>query len=99
LLYVFNTDEDYHFYLDKLQNSARKHQYDIHAYVLMTNSCAFADYYSYRGWHFQHLLYLVLSHSTDKRQAAYRDLYERHFDEKTLEEVSASINKAWVLGE
>jgi len=34
---IFNADEDYHFYLDKLQDAAKKHQCDIHAYVLMTN--------------------------------------------------------------
>jgi len=34
---IFNADEDYRFYLDKLTDAARKHQCDIHAYVLMTN--------------------------------------------------------------
>ena len=34
---VFNADEDYRFFLDKLHNAAKKHQCDIHAYVLMTN--------------------------------------------------------------
>ncbi|TQV64184.1 MAG: hypothetical protein FNT29_05525 [Halothiobacillaceae bacterium] len=36
--------------------------------------------------------------SDDERQAAYRALFEVSFDKKTLEEVSSSINKAWVLG-
>lgn len=34
---IFNADEDYRFYLDKLAEAAKKHQCDIHAYVLMTN--------------------------------------------------------------
>jgi putative transposase len=34
---IFNADEDYRFYLDKLQDAAKKHSCDIHAYVLMTN--------------------------------------------------------------
>ncbi len=34
---IFNADEDYHFYLDKLHDAAKKYQCDIHAYVLMTN--------------------------------------------------------------
>jgi len=39
-----------------------------------------------------------LGGSDDERQAAYRALFEVSFDEKTLEEVRSSINKAWVLG-
>lgn len=34
---VFNADEDYRFFLDKLCDAAKKHQCEIHAYVLMTN--------------------------------------------------------------
>ena len=34
---VFNANEDYRFFLDKLTDAAKKHQCDIHAYVLMTN--------------------------------------------------------------
>ena len=34
---VFNADEDYRFFIDKLTDAAKKHQCDIHAYVLMTN--------------------------------------------------------------
>ena len=30
---VFNADEDYRFFLDKLADAAKKHQCDIHAYV------------------------------------------------------------------
>ena len=176
---IFNADEDYRFYLDKLQDAARKHQCDIHAYVLMTNhvhllvtprteegiskmiqmlgryyvqyfnytyrrsgtlwegrykaslidSEAYAltcyryielnpvragmvghpaeyPWSSYRGNALgendalltPHPLFLALGGSVDERQAAYRALFEGHFDEKTLEEVRASINKAWVLG-
>ena len=176
---IFNADEDYHFYLDKLQDAARKHQCDIHAYVLMTNhvhllvtpytedgiskmiqmlgryyvqyfnytyrrsgtlwegrykaSLIDSDTYaltcyryielnpvranmvghpaeypwsSYRGNALgerdgvltPHPLFLALGNSPEARQAAYRALFEAHFDEKTLEEVRNSINKAWVLG-
>jgi len=34
---IFCADEDYRFYLDKLQQACDKHGCDIHAYVLMTN--------------------------------------------------------------
>ncbi|MBF5039159.1 transposase [Methylophilus sp. 13] len=34
---VFAAEEDYQFFLDKLADAAKKHQCDIHAYVLMTN--------------------------------------------------------------
>lgn len=34
---VFAAEEDYRFFLDKLADAAKKHQCDIHAYVLMTN--------------------------------------------------------------
>lgn len=34
---VFFADEDYRFFLDKLSDAAKKHQCDVHAYVLMTN--------------------------------------------------------------
>ena len=34
---VFTADEDYRFFLDKLADAAKKHQCDIHAYVLMNN--------------------------------------------------------------
>ncbi len=34
---IFCADEDYRFYLEKLGEAAKKHQCDIHAYVLMTN--------------------------------------------------------------
>ena len=34
---IFRADEDYQYYLEKLADAAKKHQCDIHAYVLMTN--------------------------------------------------------------
>jgi len=34
---VFYRDEDYRFYLEKLQQACDKHQCEVHAYVLMTN--------------------------------------------------------------
>lgn len=34
---VFMADEDYRYFLNKLCEAARRHQCDIHAYVLMTN--------------------------------------------------------------
>ena len=34
---IFCAEQDYHFYLEKLQKSCEKHGMDIHAYVLMTN--------------------------------------------------------------
>ena len=34
---IFNSDRDYRFYLDKLEEKSREHQLEIHAYVLMPN--------------------------------------------------------------
>jgi len=34
---IFYADEDYRFYLEKLQAACEKHTCDVHAYVLMTN--------------------------------------------------------------
>ena len=34
---IFCADEDYRFYLEKLQLACDKHGCDLHAYVLMTN--------------------------------------------------------------
>ncbi|MFV2032426.1 MAG: transposase [Gammaproteobacteria bacterium] len=34
---IFYRDEDYHFYLEKIQQACDKHQCEVHAYVLMTN--------------------------------------------------------------
>ena len=45
-----------------------------------------------------HALYLALGSDDAERQVAYRALFEAHIDEKTLEAVRFSANKAWVLG-
>ncbi len=34
---IFQAEDDYRFYLEKLKDAADKHQCDIHTYVLMTN--------------------------------------------------------------
>jgi putative transposase len=34
---IFRAEDDYHFYLEKLNAAAKKHQCDVHAYVLMTS--------------------------------------------------------------
>jgi len=34
---IFRAEGDYHYYLEKLAESAKKHRCDLHAYVLMTN--------------------------------------------------------------
>ena len=34
---IFLADEDYQFYLEKLEQACEKHECDLHAYVLMTN--------------------------------------------------------------
>ena len=34
---IFVDDEDYPYYLERLQDAAEKYQVDIHAYVLMTD--------------------------------------------------------------
>lgn len=34
---IFDAEDDYRFYLEKLKEAADKHQCEIHAYVLMTN--------------------------------------------------------------
>lgn len=38
---IFNDEEDYSYYLERLNIAAKKHQVDIHAYVLMTNHVTF----------------------------------------------------------
>lgn len=45
-----------------------------------------------------HPLYLSLDKSSELRQAAYRDLFDAHIPTKTIDEIRASTNKAWVLG-
>jgi putative transposase len=176
---IFYSDEDYRFYLDKLQDACIKHQCEIHAYVLMTNhvhllitphtedgisktmqmlgryyvqyfnfthkrtgtlwkgrykaslvdSEAFAltcyryielnpvranmvqhpaeyPWSSYRcnaldqpnNLITPHYLYVALGSDAEQRQTAYQALFDAHIDDKTLDEVRMSANKAWVLG-
>jgi putative transposase len=176
---IFYSDEDYRFYLDKLQDACIKHQCTIHAYVLMTNhvhllitphtedgisktmqmlgryyvqyfnfthkrtgtlwegrykaslvdSEAFAltcyryielnpvranmvqhpakyPWSSYRcnalgqanSLITPHYLYEALGADAAQRQAAYQALFMAHIDDKTLDELRMSANKAWVLG-
>ena len=45
-----------------------------------------------------HREYRQLGKSTEQRQAAYRALFRSHISEKTLDEIRAATNKAWVLG-
>jgi putative transposase len=176
---IFYSDEDYRFYLDKLQDACIKHQCAIHAYVLMTNhvhllitphtedgisktmqmlgryyvqyfnfthnrtgtlwegrykaslvdSEAFAltcyryielnpvranmvqhpaeyPWSSYRcnalgqpdSIITPHYLYVALGSDDSQRQTAYQALFNAHIDDKTLDAVRMSANKAWVLG-
>jgi putative transposase len=176
---IFYSDEDYRFYLDKLQDACIKHQCAIHAYVLMTNhvhllitphtedgisktmqmlgryyvqyfnfthnrtgtlwegrykaslvdSEAFAltcyryielnpvranmvqhpaeyPWSSYRcnalgqpdSIITPHYLYAALGGDAEQRQTAYQALFNAHIDDKTLDAVRMSANKAWVLG-
>jgi putative transposase len=45
-----------------------------------------------------HQRYLDLDKSPTARQAAYRDLFRAHIDEKTLTEIRHATQKGWVLG-
>ncbi len=45
-----------------------------------------------------HLEYRRLGKTAAERQAAYRALFKTRIAEKTLEEIRAATNKAWVLG-
>lgn len=45
-----------------------------------------------------HSEYLKLASSAEKRQQAYRDLFNHHLPPKTLAEIREATNKAWVLG-
>ena len=176
---VFNADEDYRFFLDKLLEATRKHQCEVHAYVLMTNHVHllvtphkedgiskaiqflgryYVQYFNYTYqrsgtlWEGRykaslidseayalicyryielnpvranmvshpaeypwssfrgnalgiddklltpHPLFLALGGSEGERQVAYQALFEAHLDDKTLDDVRAALNKAWVLG-
>jgi len=177
---IFHGEQDYRFYLEKLQQSCVKHQCVIHAYVLMTNHVHllitphkkegiskaiqmlgryYVQYFNYRYkrtgtlWEGRykatlidsdayaltcyryielnpvrasgmvehpseypwssyrcnalgeinsvitpHALYQSLGGSEEKRQEAYRALFNSHIEDKTLAEIRENTNKAWVLG-
>ncbi len=177
---IFYTNDDYHYYLDKLKEACAKHACDVHAYVLMTNHVHllltpwqqqgiskmiqmlgryYVQYFngnynrtgtlwegrykaalidseaylltcyryielnpvradgmvdhpseypwsSYRrnalGKHdplvSPHEVYRRLGNTPEECQAAYRALFKVHISGKTLAEIRAATNKAWVLG-
>ncbi len=176
---IFYADEDYKFYLSKLRDACKKHDCQLHAYVLMTNHVHllmtpntengiskaiqmlgryYVQYFnysykrtgtlwegrykaslidsasylltcyryielnpvranmvddpseypwsSYRSNALGHADYLTVPHIEYLRlgkteldcQAAYRGLFRNHLSEKTVEEIRAATNKAWVLG-
>ncbi|MPQ75945.1 transposase [Hydrogenovibrio sp. JE_KL2] len=176
---IFYANEDYGFYLEKLEEACKKHQCDLHAYVLMTNHVHllmtpqnkdslskamqmigryYVQYfnYSYKRtgtlWegrykatlidseHYAlicyryielnpvranmvehpseypwssymhnatgdenklitpHPLYNELGKDTEQRTQAYRGLFNTMIEEKSIEEIRRSTNKAWVLG-
>jgi putative transposase len=45
-----------------------------------------------------HAEYLKLGRSNDEREVAYRQLFRANITEKTLNEIRAATNKAWILG-
>jgi putative transposase len=45
-----------------------------------------------------HYLYEALGADAAQRQTAYQALFNAHIDDKALDEVRMSTNKAWVLG-
>jgi putative transposase len=46
-----------------------------------------------------HNLYTALGTDADKRQSAYRALFEHQVADRTIEEIRVATNKAWVLGD
>jgi len=46
-----------------------------------------------------HMLYLALGKTDKARQNQYQALFENKISDVTLEEIRASINRAWVLGD
>ena len=176
---IFNSDRDYRFYLDKLEEKSIEHQLYIHAYVLMPNHThilatpctdksvtkvlqslgrCYAQYYNYihdrtgtlvEGryrativetdtyllncyryielnpvraglakypseyfWSSHrynalgivdkaitpHDKYLSLARKSSTCFHEYNKLFESTLDEKTIEEITESTNKSWVLG-
>ena len=45
-----------------------------------------------------HDRYLALHYHTEARQAAYRDLFRAHIDEKMLKDIRQATQKGWALG-
>ena len=45
-----------------------------------------------------HALYLALDNLPERRQAAYRALFQVHIDNKTLEDIRQATQKGWALG-
>lgn len=176
---IFYATEDYQYYLSKLNDACKKHECELHAYVLMTNHVHliltpsteggvsktiqmlgryYVQYFNYNyqrtgtlwegrykaslidSTHYlltcyryielnpsragmvnhpseypwssyrynalggvdynvtPHSEYLALGASPIERQTAYRDLFNTHITEKTIDEIRSSTNKAWVLG-
>jgi putative transposase len=46
-----------------------------------------------------HPTYLALSDDTDRRQAAYRELFERPIRDEVLAQIRTSINRGWPFGD
>jgi len=45
-----------------------------------------------------HSQYLALNNHVKNRQAAYRELFRAHIDEKSLQEIRQATQKGWALG-
>ena len=43
-------------------------------------------------------MYLALDNLPERRQAAYRALFQVHIDNKTLEDIRQATQKGWALG-
>ena len=176
---IFYSDEDYLFYLEKLQQACVKHECELHAYVLMTNHVHLlitpnktdgiskamqmigryyvqyfnhtyqrtgtlwegrykatlidSDVYALTCYRYielnpvrakmvdhpaeypwssyrcnalgdgcnvitPHRLYFALGGNDEQKQEAYRGLFSSTIDDRTLDVIRRSTNKAWVLG-
>lgn len=45
-----------------------------------------------------HLSYMILGSSSVTRRAVYQEMFKGHMSENTLNEISDSTNKGWILG-
>jgi len=176
---IFYENEDYTYYLNKLKDGCKKHDCELHAYVLMTNHVHllltpqvengiskviqmigryYVQYFNYKYrrtgtlWEGRykaslidseryllicyryielnpvranmvvhpsdypwssyrsnalgeenklithHPKYLSLARTNEQRQSVYRGLFEQHIGDRTIEDIRAATNKAWVLG-